>query len=30
MPVDFMMIAGARQAPYQTRVGGKCAKKFMC
>src|SRR5262249_39807880 len=27
--VDFMMIVGARQAPYQTRVGGKCGKKFM-
>ena len=27
--VDFMMIAGARQAPYQAGVGGKCLKSFM-
>ena len=28
MRFDFMMIAGARQAPYQTRVGGECAKNL--
>jgi len=26
---EVMMIVGVRQVPYQTRVGGKCAGKFM-